>query len=150
MQRMNIKEHAASMRQTADAIEQCESGVPDGFRLECRLRNKPDSWRESSGTDGGMYLPDAGCYYRLVPIPRLVPLEAKDIVIGKTIFGLISGSPGGGCLVVFANSMECMYVNGVGLCKHTYQSLFDDAERVYSNDHGSTWQPCSKPEGAGQ
>ncbi|NBW09984.1 MAG: hypothetical protein EBR82_18355 [Caulobacteraceae bacterium] len=125
-------------------LKQCE--VPDGYEaVEFRIPTLMDEFINGTGMVVRCNAPPSSPRIIVRRIePKRVPLEAWDIVPGQTILNLVHQTHGGS-VVVFANSTECIYINGVGLSRQAYQSLFEDEERTYSNDHGATWQPCSKP-----
>lgn len=135
------------MLKTNVTLEQCE--VPDGYeavRYGHPKRGELFYWRKDVSNAAFDFDTDTHLIVRRIEPPR-VPLEAKDVVVGKTLIRNKSAE----CSLVMAASEHG--VTYAGLCfddsgtttlaTSRWSTLFDRGEM--SNDHGATWQPCSKP-----
>jgi len=65
---MNIHHAAACLRSTADALERCVDGVPEGFKLECKDK-LASTWIRSTATHSDT-MNVTYYHYRLVPLSQ--------------------------------------------------------------------------------
>lgn len=134
-----------------------ECDVPDGYEaVRFGVPRKGELFAETSN-DMVHTAKENFHVTRLIvrPIPpALVPLGPEDVIPGKTLISRekwsIDRNGNRECCVIEYRGMSSFRIRmSYGPLELTFSDAMNDIgdknRWLYSNDHGATWQPCSKP-----